>query len=98
MPPTSTATATLDHTFTATLRKSQAKGGWTYVVADWSPSFFRTKGLVKVAGTVDGHSFRGAFMPLGDGTHKLALTADVRDAIGKDEGNEATFHLTDRLS
>ena len=40
--------AALDKTFTAPLEKSPAKGGWTYVVTDWSAEFFGTRGLVKV--------------------------------------------------
>ena len=32
----------LDHTFTATLTQSPAKGGWTYVVMDGSADFFAT--------------------------------------------------------
>ncbi len=42
--------ATLDKAFEAKLEKSSAKGGWTYVVTDWSADFFGTRGLVKVAG------------------------------------------------
>lgn len=87
----------LDISFTAVLGKVRDGDTWTCVQLPDSATIFGTRGLVKVVGTIDGEPFRGAFMALGDGTHKLPVTAAIRLKIAKTNGDQVEVHLTERL-
>lgn len=88
----------LDIVFSATLGRVRDGDTWTCVQLPDSAAIFGTRGLVKVEGTIDREPFRGAFMALGDGTHKLPVAKAVRDRIGKSDGDDVLVHLTRRLS
>lgn len=88
----------IDVTLSAVLTKSEAKGGWTYIITDWTADYFGTRSRIKLRGTIDGHPFQTSLMALGAGTHKLPVSADIRTAIGKHAGDTVTVAFIERLT
>ena len=63
-----------------------------------SAEIFAAPVEIREPAEVDGHPFDGSFMALGDGRHKLAVTAAARRAIGKEAGDTVHVRLTQRRS
>jgi hypothetical protein len=54
---------------------------------------FGTKGQVKVLVTFDGYEYRGSLAKMGHPCHRLGLTKQVRNAIGKHPGHSVHIVL-----
>lgn len=87
----------VNKTFTAKLVKSPNKGGWTYVIWPESIEYFSTHGAVKVKARVDGVEFQSSFMAMGNGKQMLPIKADIRETIGKQEGDTVTVDIIERI-
>ncbi len=85
-------------TFKAKLTKGVSKGAWTYVVMPGSAAFFGTRGLVKIRGSINGHPIESSFMAIGDGTHMLPVKAEIRQKIGKDDGDTVDVTIEERTN
>lgn len=88
----------LDLAFEAVVEKSDATGGWTYVVWPDSVEVFGTRGRVKVVGSVDDLPVTTSFMALGDGRHKLPVTGALLRRARKGPGDTVSVRITERLA
>jgi len=65
--------------FEATLVAKGPKGAWTHMTVPFDVHrVFGSKARVPVVGTINGHPFRTSIMPVGDGTHYMAITKEMQ--------------------
>ncbi|HKL31662.1 MAG TPA: DUF1905 domain-containing protein [Tangfeifania sp.] len=56
-----------------------------------SAKIFGTRKAIRVKATFDGKMYRMSLLPHGNGTHWLHLRKEIRDAIGKEEGDTVSI-------
>jgi hypothetical protein len=74
--------------FKARLTAHGPGGAWTFLYVPFNvEKAFGSRARVSVAGTMNGFAFRNSLLPLGDGTHRMAvsktLQAGAKAAAGK---------------
>lgn len=86
---------------TVQLERFPGKGGWTFVrIPDIPNERAGSLNWKKVNGFIDAYEIKEAqLMPLGKGRLFLPVKADIRKAIGKQEGDWAkiTLYLADKV-
>ena len=75
--------------------KLQKVGTWVIAVATIDTyKVFGTRKPVRTKGTINGYAYNGlSLMPLGDGSHFLAIKKEIRKAIRKDIGDTVEIIL-----
>ncbi|WP_168627566.1 DUF1905 domain-containing protein [Cryobacterium sp. BB307] len=87
----------IDVTFSAEVI-ADSNSGWLCVQLPDSAEIFGTGKSVRVCGTVDGHDYEATMLPVGGGTHMLALRAALRKVLNIKLGDEVVVHLTGRIA
>ena len=88
------------NTFVARVEHFDRKMGWYYVLVPQELSkpleHLADRGLIAVTATVGGSSWPTSLLPMGDGTHFIALPAKVRSKEKLSPGAEAEVSFETR--
>lgn len=78
-----------------TLQRFPGKGGWTYILLPEIPKDKDAPfGIVKVCGIIDDYEVADySLMPYGNGVLLMAVKAEIRKKIGKEEGDNVKVKL-----
>ncbi len=58
---------------------------------------FGTNGPIRIKSWIDGFYREGSLIPMGDGEHAISIRKEIRDSIGKHEGDEVEIILEQNL-
>lgn len=77
------------------LQRFRGKGGWTYILLPEIPKDKDAPfGIVRVCGTIDDYEISDySLMPYGNGVLLMAVKAEIRKKIGKEEGDTVKVTL-----
>jgi hypothetical protein len=74
--------------FQARLEARGPGGSWIFITVPFDAAAeFGGRGRVPVAGTINGFAFRSSLLPVGDGTHRLAVSKPMRAGARADAGD-----------
>jgi len=80
--------------FTVELTARGPNGAWTFFTLPFSvEETFGTKARLPVKGTINGEPFTSSAMPVGDGTHALAVSKALQAAARASAGDRVTVVL-----
>jgi hypothetical protein len=65
--------------FKARLRAHGPGGAWTFLYVPFNVAkVFGSRARISVAGRMNGFAFRNSLLPMGDGTHRMAVSKELR--------------------
>lgn len=65
--------------FEAELTSRGPAGAWTFLYIPFNvEEVFGSKARVSVSGTINGFPFRNSLLPMGDGTHRMAVSKEMQ--------------------
>ena len=80
--------------FTALIQRKSGEASWFYVLFPFDVvTEFGKKGIVRMKGTYNGIACERALIPLGDGTHHIIVSGEMRKKAGVRLGQSLQFEL-----
>lgn len=80
--------------FSAPIQRKSGEAAWYFVLFPFDVAVeFDTKGIVRMKGNYNGIACERALIPLGDGTHHIIISGEMRKKAGVRLGQSIHFEL-----